>query len=143
MASEDKIIILMADDDEDDCFLAKEALKLSETPANLYSVKDGIELMDHLLKNKPPDIILLDLNMPCKDGREALNEIRIDPILCNIPIVILSTSELERDKSFTIEAGANLYISKPPTFDEWVQMMRDIVEFGSPNDKKNPGKGGL
>ncbi len=130
MAPEDKIIILMADDDEDDLFLAKEALKLSEASASLYSVENGIELMAYLSKNKPPDIILLDLNMPLKDGREALNEIKDDPGLCNIPIVILSTSQLENDKSFAKEAGASMYITKSPIFDEWVKMMRIVAELG-------------
>lgn len=118
----------MADDDEDDSFLAKEALKSGEVSAILHLVKDGIELMDYLLKNDPPDIILLDLNMPRKDGRASLKEIKNNPIHCNIPIIILSTSQLEHDKSFAIESGANRYINKPPTFDEWVMMMRDIVD---------------
>ncbi len=130
MAPEDKIIILMADDDEDDLFLAKEALKLSEASASLYSVENGIELMAYLSKNKPPDTILLDLNMPLKDGREALKEIKDDPGLCNIPIVILSTSQLENDKSFAKEAGASMYITKSPIFDEWVKMMRIVAELG-------------
>ncbi|MEO8890901.1 MAG: response regulator, partial [Coleofasciculaceae cyanobacterium] len=95
------IIILMADDDEDDYLLAREALAESRLVNHLYFVKDGEELMDYLhrrgqysqISNSPrPGLILLDLNMPKKDGREALSEIKSDPQLRQIPVVVLTTS---------------------------------------------------
>ena len=130
MISEDQRTILIADDDEDDCFLAKEALESGGATAAFIMVKDGIELMNFLLQvsrsnpNRLPDLILLDLNMPRKDGREALLEIKAEPALQHIPIVILTTSQEEEDISFTIEAGADLFMTKPATFDKWVEMMK-------------------
>jgi CheY-like chemotaxis protein len=75
-----------------------------------------------------PDLILLDLNMPQKDGRQALIEIKSEPALQHIPIVILTTSELQEDVDLTLKAGAELFITKPATFDEWVEIMRSLAE---------------
>jgi CheY-like chemotaxis protein len=134
MVSEDQRTILMADDDEEDCFLAKEALEASGVMAVLSTVEDGIQLMDYLLRSSPsktnklPNLILLDLNMPRKDGREALVEIKAEPTLKNIPIVILTTSQEEEDISFSMKAGADVFITKPATFEEWVEMMKSFVD---------------
>jgi len=134
MVSEDQRTILMADDDEEDCFLAKETLEASGVMAVLSTVEDGIQLMNHLLPNSPsktnklPNLILLDLNMPRKDGREALVEIRAEPTLKNIPIVILTTSQEEEDISFAMRAGADLFMTKPATFEEWVEMMKSFAD---------------
>jgi CheY-like chemotaxis protein len=131
---EDQRTIIMADDDEEDCFLAKDALDSGGTTAAFITVEDGIELMNFLLEvsrsksNRLPDLILLDLNMPRKDGREVLLEIKAEPVLQNIPIVILTTSQEEGDISFTMEAGADLFITKPATFDEWVEIMKSLSE---------------
>ena len=121
------ITILMADDDEEDCFLAKEALSASGQEAVLLTVEDGVELMEFLSVNPRPDIILLDLNMPRKDGREVLTEIRADASLSGIPVVILSTSGEEEDISFSKGAGADLFLTKPPTFNEWVEIMGSLI----------------
>ncbi len=124
----------MADDDEEDCFLAKEAIEASGAMADFSCIEDGIELMDYLSersRSKPgelPDLILLDLNMPRKDGREALLEIKAEPTLQHIPIVILTTSQEEKDVSFSMGAGANSFITKPATFDEWVEIMRSLAK---------------
>ena len=134
MVSEDQRTILMADDDEEDCFLAKEALEASGAMAVLSTVENGIKLMDCLLgsssskANKLPNLILLDLNMPRKDGREALVEIKAEPTLKNIPIVILTTSQEEEDISFSMRAGADLFMTKPATFEEWVEMMKSFAD---------------
>ena len=134
MVSEDQRTILMADDDEEDCFLAKEALEASGVMAVLSKVEDGIQLMDYLSRNSPsktnklPNLILLDLNMPRKDGREALVEIKAEPTLKNIPIVILTTSQEEEDISFSMKAAADLFMTKPATFEEWVEMMKSFAD---------------
>ncbi|OWY64985.1 two-component system response regulator [cyanobacterium TDX16] len=128
----------MADDDEDDCMLAREALAESRLANDLYLVRDGEELMDYLhqrgqytdLKLAPrPGLILLDLNMPKKDGREALREIKADPQLKHIPVVVLTTSKAEEDIYRSYELGANSYITKPVTFASLVEVMRTIGKY--------------
>jgi CheY-like chemotaxis protein len=128
--------ILMADDDEDDCFLAREALEAGNVKAVFSSVADGVELMESLLRpvgdsegRSLPDLILLDLNMPRKDGRQTLLEIRANPSLRHIPVVVLTTSQEERDRLFMKKAGADSFITKPVTFDEWVEIMKHLQEI--------------
>jgi CheY-like chemotaxis protein len=127
--------VLMADDDAEDCMLATEAFRESGSEAAFSCVADGIELMDYLAERSQsaagalPDLILLDLNMPRKDGRKALVEIKSQPALQRIPIVILTTSEEQRDIAFTIDAGADSFITKPATFDEWVEIMKSLAEY--------------
>ncbi|NWF60821.1 MAG: response regulator [Fischerella sp.] len=132
------ITILMADDDEDDCMLAREALAESRLANDLHIVRDGEELMDYLYqrgryadpKSSPrPGLILLDLNMPKKDGREALKEIKNDPELRQIPVVVLTTSKAEEDIYRTYDLGANSFIIKPMTFAALVEVMRTIGKY--------------
>lgn len=132
------IIILMADDDEDDRLLAKDALEECRLANDLHFVKDGEELMDYLyhrhqyvdLNISPrPGLILLDLNMPRKDGREALKEIKDDPDLRSIPIVILTTSKAEEDVYRSYNLGASSYISKPVTFEGLVEVMKALGKY--------------
>jgi len=126
--------ILMADDDPEDCMLATEAFSRSGAEAAFSCVLDGVELMSYLSERSSheetelPALILLDLNMPKKDGRETLVEIKAEPALRNIPIVILTTSRVQKDIDFTMQAGAELFITKPATFDEWVEMMKSLAE---------------
>jgi CheY-like chemotaxis protein len=133
MAAEVQKAVLMADDDVEDCMLATEAFAESGVNGAIACVEDGIELMDYLAERrrseakKLPDLILLDLNMPRKDGRKALVEIKSEPTLQHIPIVILTTSKEERDIALTMKAGAVSFITKPATFDEWVQMMKSLA----------------
>jgi CheY-like chemotaxis protein len=133
MTIENQRNVLMADDDDEDCLLATEAFAESGAKASFSCVEDGIMLMDYLSArsgSEPgslPDLILLDLNMPRKDGREALLQIRSDPALQNIPIVILSTSEEPKDIEFSMKAGADSFITKPATFDEWVEKMKSLA----------------
>ncbi|MBX2864886.1 MAG: response regulator, partial [Leptolyngbyaceae cyanobacterium MAG.088] len=116
------IIILMADDDEDDRLFTQEALAENRIVNDLYFVEDGEDLMDYLYQRGKysdpgvaprPTLILLDLNMPRKDGREALQEIKQDPDLRSIPVVILTTSKAEEDILRTYDLGASSFITKP------------------------------
>jgi CheY-like chemotaxis protein len=137
-ASQRPITLLMADDDEDDRLMAREALTESRLTNPLYFVHDGEELMDYLYRRGKyadpvrypfPGLILLDLNMPRKDGREALREIRADPNLRRIPVVVLTTSAAEEDVLRSYELGVNSFIVKPVTFDALVEVMRSLGRY--------------
>lgn len=132
------ITILMADDDEDDRLLAKDALEECRLANDLHFVVDGEDLMDYLyhrgkytqlIKSPRPGLILLDLNMPKKDGREALQEIKGDPKLRLIPVVVLTTSKAEEDIYRTYDVGANSYIAKPVTFESLVSVMKVLGKY--------------
>jgi CheY-like chemotaxis protein len=132
------IIILLADDDEDDQILIADALRAAGLPANLKTVGDGEELMDYLYHrgahapascSPRPNLILLDLNMPRKDGREALREMKADPALRGIPVVILSTSKTQADIECVYAMGGNSFIVKPVTFDGLAQAMKVATEY--------------
>ena len=128
----------MADDDPDDCLLTQEALEESQLNHELYFVSNGEELLDYLfqrgnyhtaLPSPRPDLILLDLNMPKKDGREALKEIKATPNLRQIPVIILTTSKTEEDIYRTYDLGASSFITKPVTFDALVQVMKSLGKY--------------
>ena len=138
MPTTKSIVILMADDDADDRLLAKDALNECKITNALHFVENGEELLDYLrqtgkyasLANTPrPGLILLDLNMPRKDGREALQEIKADPKLRSIPVVVLTTSKAETDISRIYELGANSFITKPVSFDALIKVMGDLVHY--------------
>jgi CheY-like chemotaxis protein len=132
------VTILLADDDEDDCMLAQEALTESSLSARLHVVNDGEELMDYLhhrgkynndIISPCPKIILLDLNMPKKDGREALKEIKSDSKLRQIPVIVLTTSKAQEDIHHMYSLGANSFIIKPTDFPELVDVMKSIGKY--------------
>jgi CheY-like chemotaxis protein len=132
------IVILLADDDPDDRTMAIDALKESRLNNILHCAEDGEELMDYLLlqgkyKNEAdaprPGLILLDLNMPKKDGREALKEIKSHPELKSIPIVVLTTSKAEEDIYKSYNLGVNSFITKPVTFAGLVQVMKTLGKY--------------
>lgn len=132
------ITILMADDDEDDRLMAEEALKEAKLLNPVRFVKDGEELLDYLYQRGEysngnsaprPGLILLDLNMPRKDGREALMEIKQDPELKQIPIVVLTTSVSEEDIYRTYDLGVNSYITKPVAFEGLVEVMKNLANY--------------
>jgi CheY-like chemotaxis protein len=132
------ITILLADDDPDDRMLAREALKESRLANTLYTVEDGEQLLDYLCRrgrysdpssSPRPGLILLDLNMPRKDGREVLREIKSDPNLRRIPVLVLTTSKAEEDIYKTYDLGANSFITKPVTFEALVNVMRSIGQY--------------
>jgi CheY-like chemotaxis protein len=132
------ITILMADDDADDRLMTQEAFAESRLANDLRFVEDGEELMDYLRRrgkysdpalSPRPGLILLDLNMPRKDGREALEEIKADPDLRRIRIVILTTSKAEEDVYRSYNLGAASYITKPVTFEQLVDVVRTLGKY--------------
>ena len=127
--------ILLVDDDPVDVRLTQEALREGKVLAIIESVFDGVEAMAYLRREGPyrqarePDLILLDLNMPRKDGREVLSEIKSDPGLRHIPVVILTTSGADQDVIKTYNLGANAYVVKPVDLDQLVTIVQKIEEF--------------
>lgn len=138
MTRRSSVVILMADDDADDRELTRDALAESRLANDLHFVKDGAELLDYLHRRgeygQPgsaprPGVILLDLNMPRMSGREALREIKADPELRSIPLVVLTTSKAEEDIARSYDLGANSFISKPVTFEGLVEVMRGLGRY--------------
>jgi len=132
------ITILMAEDDADDRLLVREAFQESRVANDLHFVEDGVELLDCLrrqgkykdpLQFPVPDLILLDLNMPRKDGREALEEIKADANLRYIPVVVLTTSKAEEDILRSYDIGAAGFISKPVTFEGLVDAIKGLGDY--------------
>ena len=132
------IVILLADDDEEDRMLACDALAESRLSNEISCVTDGEELMDYLHRRGKyappaeaprPGLILLDLNMPKKDGREALREIKSDPDLRQISVVVLTTSKAEEDIYSSYDSGASSFISKPVTFQGLVDVMKGLGKY--------------
>jgi CheY-like chemotaxis protein len=130
--------ILLADDDPEDRMLTRDALAESKCANRLDTVEDGEQLLDYLrrrgayanLTGTPlPGLILLDLNMPRKDGREALREIKGDPALRRIPVVVLTTSKAEEDIYRTYDLGVNSFITKPVKFDGLVTIMQTLSRY--------------
>jgi CheY-like chemotaxis protein len=131
-------VILLADDDSDDRLLLKDAVADSGWSGELYCVEDGEELLDYLLHRGKyqspgsaphPGVILLDLNMPRKDGRQALREIRADASLRRIPVVVLTNSKAEADVASLYDLGANSFVSKPVQFDALVNVIRVLGQY--------------
>ncbi len=132
------ITILVADDDPDDRLMIKEALDEARLANGVDFVEDGVELMDYLHRrgnhaDRPgssmPGLLLLDLNMPRKDGREALEEIRADLKLKRIPVIVLTTSAAEEDILRTYDLGASSFITKPVTFADLVRTMETVTDY--------------
>jgi CheY-like chemotaxis protein len=131
----DRVTILMADDDEDDRELARDAFHDAGLDGEIRFVDDGQHLLDYLrdqerrLARDRPGIIVLDLNMPRMDGREALTEIKADDSLCEIPVVVLTTSRDVEDVQRCYCAGASSFIAKPVTHAGLVDVMRHIKDY--------------
>jgi len=127
--------ILLVEDNPGDERLTREALKEGKVYSNLHWVKDGVEAMEFLRRQGKhrsvprPDIILLDLNLPRKDGREVLAEIKSDPELRSIPVVVLTTSKAEEDILRSYDLHANAYVTKPVDFNRFIEVVRQIDEF--------------
>lgn len=130
-------VILMADDDVDDRLLVKEALSEAAVPHRLLFAEDGQVLLECLRGSGTfadrtdaprPELILLDLNMPLKDGREVLREIRSDPVLRRIPVVVFTTSKADADVRQMYELGANSFVTKPAAFADLVRLMKRLTE---------------
>jgi len=132
------VLILMAEDDDDDFSLSQAALRESRLANDLRRVKDGEELMDYLHRRKEfanpasspwPGLLLLDLNMPRKDGRECLREIKESPVLCHLPVVVLTTSEAEEDVLRSYQLGVNSYVRKPVSFQGLVEAAKVLDRY--------------
>ncbi len=132
------VLILIADDDEDDRMFTKEAFEENYLLNEIRFVNDGVELMDYLKRRNKylnpvdsprPGIILLDLNMPKMDGREALKEIKSDPSLRSIPVVVLTTSKAEQDVLQTYDLGVNCFITKPVSFGDFIDVARTVGHY--------------
>jgi CheY-like chemotaxis protein len=133
-----KSIIVMAEDDADDRLLLQDAAVECKWDGELHFVENGEELMDYLqhrgkyqdpTTSPPPGLIILDLNMPRKDGREALKDIKADADLRRIPVVVLTTSHADTDVGKVYELGANSFITKPAQFDELVTVMSTLNNY--------------
>lgn len=138
MEKKRRIVMLIAEDDAEDRMLIQEALDESNLKNNIRFVVNGEELMDYLQnRNKfadkekfpTPGLVLLDLNMPKKDGREALKEIKADEALKHLPIVVLTTSKAEEDVLKTYNLGVSSFISKPVTFSALVDVMKTLSKY--------------
>lgn len=139
MKKEGKMIsIVLADDDPDDRKLTQDAFSENRLANEFHAVEDGEELMDYLLRRGQyqsmqgdplPGLILLDLNMPRKDGREALKEIKAHPDLRRIPIVVLTTSKAEEDILRSYDLGVNSYVTKPVTFKSLVELIKVLGRY--------------
>ena len=129
------VVILLADDDPDDRAFTLRALRQNRLSNDVHTVEDGEELMDFLHRRGAytdaprPDVILLDLNMPRMDGREALEQIKSDTTLRKIPVVVLTTSEADQDIVQTYDLGVNAFVTKPVTFDGLVNAIKVMSDF--------------
>ncbi len=127
--------ILLVEDNPGDVRLTKEALKDAKVLNEIYVAKDGVEAMDFLNKKEKfakapiPDMILLDLNLPRKDGREVLAEIKKDPKLKHIPVIVLTTSKADEDIIKSYNLHANAYITKPVDLNRFVEIIHTLEEF--------------
>ena len=138
MTNSRPITILYADDDPEDRMLLMDAWKESRVANELHMVEDGEQLMDYLLRRGEftslastplPGMILLDLNMPRKDGREALREIKSDPALRRVPVIVLTTSKAEEDIYRAYDLGVNSFIVKPVTFKSLVDVTQTLGRY--------------
>jgi CheY-like chemotaxis protein len=129
------IEVLLVEDDEGDVLMTREALDEGKVFNRLNVVGDGVEAIAYLRREKPyaevtrPDLVLLDLNLPKRDGRQVLEEVKADPDLRRIPIVVLTTSEAEEDVLRSYDLHANAYVTKPVDFDRFVEVIRQIDDF--------------
>lgn len=131
------LAIVMAEDDPDDRLLTQQAMQEGHLLNRLDCVQDGVELMEYLRHegrhadrySGSPGIILLDLNMPRMDGREALKEIKSDPSLRHIPVIVLTTSQAEEDIFRSYDMGASSFITKPVTFEGLVEVMKTMKRY--------------
>ena len=144
------IVIVMADDDDDDYLLTKKALQESKLLNTLVRVVDGEDLLNYLNRRGDysetavrPGVILLDLNMPRMDGREALKVIKADKNLCDIPVVIFTTSKAEEDIYRSYQLGSNSFITKPVTFENLTKVMKTLGTYWFEIVRLPPSSDGL
>ena len=129
-AESQPIVVLLVEDDPGDIVLIQEAFEHNKVRNRLHVVGDGVEAMDFLRNGgERPDLILLDLNLPRKDGREVLAEVKGDAALRSIPVVVLTTSEAEEDVLRSYSRHANAYVTKPVDFERFIDVVRQIDDF--------------
>lgn len=134
-SSSRSINILLVEDDIGDVELTREALIDSKITVNLHVAKDGVEAVDYLrqigdfTEAITPDLVLLDLNLPRKDGREVLQDIKSDPDLKRIPVIVLTTSDTEEDIVRSYDLGVNCYVQKPVGMEEFIRIVRALEDF--------------
>ena len=130
-----RIDVLLVEDDPGDVVLVTEAFEHNKVTNTLHTVQDGVEALQFLRREPPyedapvPDLILLDLNLPRKDGREVLQEVKADDELRRIPVVVLTTSKAEEDVLRSYDLHANAYVTKPVDFERFISVIRQIDEF--------------
>lgn len=135
IVSQHGIDILLVEDNPADVRLTREALKEAKVGNQLHVVEDGVEAMRFLRREGEfndvprPDLIMLDLNLPKKDGREVLEEIKVDPVLKTIPVVVLTTSHAEEDIVRSYNLHANCYVTKPVDLDQFIRIVKSIEDF--------------
>lgn len=131
----DLIEVLLIEDDPGDVLMTREAFEHNKLTNHLSVVNDGVTAMAYLRKQgeyaavTTPDLILLDLNLPRMDGREVLAELKSDPVLRSIPVVVLTTSEAEDDVKRSYSLHANAFVTKPVDFDRFIEVVRQIDDF--------------
>jgi CheY-like chemotaxis protein len=123
------ISVLLVEDDPGDVVLIQEAFEHNKVRNTLHVAGDGVEAMEFLRSGSRPDLILLDLNLPRKDGREVLAEVKGDASLRSIPVVVLTTSKAEEDILRSYDLHANAYVTKPVDFNRFIEVVRQIDEF--------------
>src|SRR6201992_3848597 len=124
------IVVLLVEDDPGDVVLIQEAFEHNKVRNRLHVVGDGVEAMAFLRDGgERPDLVLLDLNLPRKDGRQVLEEIKTDPALRSIPVVVLTTSKAEEDILRSYDLHANAYVTKPVDFARFIEVVRQIDAF--------------
>ena len=135
LSPSDPIEILLVEDNPGDVRLTREALREGKIHNNLAVVEDGVEALRYLRREEPyegatrPDVILLDLNLPRKDGREVLEEVKADASLRTIPVVVLTSSEAERDVVRAYDLHANCYVTKPVDLEQFINVVKSIESF--------------
>jgi CheY-like chemotaxis protein len=133
--SAESIEVLLVEDDPGDVLLIEEAFEFNKVRNNLSVVSDGVEALAYLRREgrytdaRRPGLVLLDLNLPRKDGREVLAEVKEDAELRSIPVVVLTTSKAEEDVLRSYDLHANAYVTKPVDFDRFIEVVRQIDEF--------------
>ncbi len=129
------IAVLLVEDDPGDVLMTREAFEEYKMRNTLHVVSDGVEALAYLRREGEfadavmPDLILLDLNLPRRDGRQVLAEIKNDPELCRIPVVVLTTSQAEEDVLRSYQLHANAYVAKPVDFERFISVVKQIDDF--------------
>lgn len=130
------LTVLLVDDDSEESYLFNEALEHANLNIHLSRAHDGNDLISYLVNKPTPDLVFMDINMPYKDGLEALTEIRSNPKFKNLPLIIYSTTKNEDSINACYEKGADMFVIKPNDFDELMQVVKKVCTYDWKNYKK-------